>query len=61
MNTFEQLAKLSPDEIRDILATKGPRYRIHNPTTWPKQAELASQGLWDELREWQDTLDGGKL
>jgi hypothetical protein len=31
-----------------------------NPGTWPKQAELAAEGKWDELKAWQEELDGGK-
>ena len=27
---------------------------------WPKQAKLASEGKWEELKKWQDELDGGK-
>jgi len=33
---------------------------MHNPGTWPKQAEMAAEGKWDELKVWQDELDGGK-
>jgi hypothetical protein len=29
-------------------------------TTWPEQAALAAAGKWDELKEWQDKLIGGK-
>jgi len=32
----------------------------HQPDTWPKQAEMAAAGQWDELKVWQDELDGGK-
>ncbi|NND33754.1 MAG: 50S ribosomal protein L27, partial [Saprospiraceae bacterium] len=35
-------------------------YRIHDPGTWPKQAELAHHGKWDQLKEYQDLLHGGK-
>jgi hypothetical protein len=33
---------------------------VHIPATWPKQAEMAAAGKWDELKAWQDELDGGK-
>jgi len=36
------------------------RYKMHDPTTWPKQAKLAADGKWDELKKLQDELDGGK-
>ncbi len=58
--TFAQLAESDPDEIRNILDAAGPRYRIHDPTTWPAQAGLAAQGKWEELQQLQDELKGGK-
>ncbi len=59
--TFAKLAKADPEKIREILLEKGgKRYAMHDPTTWPKQAELAAEGKWDELKKWQDELDGGR-
>ena len=43
--------------IRD---SAGPHFASHDPGTWPKQAELAAVGKWDELKAWQDELSGGK-
>ena len=28
--------------------------------TWPKQARMAYEGKWQELRQWQDKLNGGR-
>jgi large subunit ribosomal protein L27 len=58
--TFIQLSSTDPDKIREILEAAGPRYRIHDPATWPKQALLAAEGKWDELQQLQDELKGGK-
>lgn len=58
--SYAQLAAADVEKIREILAAAGPRYTMHNPATWPKQAALAADGKWDELKAWQDTLDGGK-
>ena len=55
--SFEDLSKKKPAEISEIIA--GVRGN-HVTDTWPKQAKLAAQGKWDELKEWQDKLDGGK-
>ncbi len=55
--TFADLAQAKPAQISEIIA--GVRGN-HVPDTWPKQAELAADGKWDELKEWQDKLDGGK-
>ena len=55
--TFAELAKTAPAKISEIIA--GVRGN-HIPDTWPKQAEMAAAGKWDELKKWQDELDGGK-
>jgi large subunit ribosomal protein L27 len=58
--TFAELAAAPTELVQTILDAAGPRYTIHNPTTWGKQAELAAAGKWDELKAWQEELDGGK-
>jgi len=58
--SFAELAVADPEKIREILAEAGGSYASHNPETWPKQAELARDGKWDELKVWQDELDGGR-
>jgi large subunit ribosomal protein L27 len=58
--TFNDLAAASVEAVRAILAEAGPRYTIHDPGTWGKQAEMAAAGKWDELKAWQKELDGGK-
>ncbi len=55
--TFADLAKAKPAKISEIIA--GVRGN-HIPDTWPQQAKLAADGQWDELKELQDKLDGGK-
>ncbi len=60
IKTFVALSETQTDAIKAILEEAGSRYRMHDPTTWPKQAKLAAEGKWDELNEYQDYLDGGK-
>ncbi len=60
IQTFNQLANSKVERLQEILDAAGPRYRIHNPGTWPKQAEYAAAGDWDKLKEYQDFLQGGK-
>ncbi|TCK67997.1 LSU ribosomal protein L21P [Winogradskyella wandonensis] len=55
--TFADLAKAKPEAISEIIA--GVRGN-HVTDTWPEQAKLAADGKWDELKKWQDELDGGK-
>jgi large subunit ribosomal protein L17 len=58
--TFAQLAASTPEAIKEILENAGSQYNIHNPATWPAQAQLAADGKWDELKTLQDELIGGK-
>ena len=60
IHTYSDLAGTSADAIKAILQEAGPRYQMHNPTTWPQQAGLAADGRWDELERLQAELDGGK-
>jgi len=60
INTFSQLGATEVDRVKEILTEAGSRYATHNPGTWPKQAQMAADGKWDELKKWQDELDGGK-
>ncbi|MCU0339102.1 MAG: hypothetical protein MUE30_04405 [Spirosomaceae bacterium] len=59
--TFAQLAATSANRIKEILDAAGPRFQIHDPTTWPNQSALARDGKWDELKKWQDELYKGRL
>ena len=58
-------SKAKGDDLT-IVEGIGPKVKGHlndsamNPGTWPKQAELAAEGKWDELKAWQEELDGGK-
>lgn len=60
INSFAELAATSVDKLQKLLTAAGPHFASHNPGTWPKQAELAAAGKWDELKAWQDELEGGK-
>ncbi len=57
--TFEELANSEVSRLQEILTAAGPRYKMHNPGSWPKQARMAADGNWDELKVWQDAHDKG--
>lgn len=59
--TFKQLATTKVATLREILATAGPRYNGHNPSTWARQAKLAAAGRMDELKTLKAELKGGKV
>lgn len=60
VKTWLALSKCSLEKCKEVLDSGGSRYRMHNPSTWAKQAGFAAQGKWEELKKWQDELDGGK-
>ena len=57
ISTFAELAATDAAKISEIIS--GVRGN-HVTDTWPAQAQLAADGKWDELKKWQDELDGGK-
>jgi len=60
IKTWVELANSSVEKCQSVLDNGGERFKIHKPGTWPKQSLLASEGKWQELKDWQDELDGGK-
>lgn len=58
--TWKSLSETSVDRCKKILAKAGERYQIHDPGTWPRQAKLCYEGKWQELKDWQGILDGGR-
>ncbi|MBB6681911.1 50S ribosomal protein L21 [Aequorivita sp. 609] len=59
LDTFAKVAKAKPEAIATILSEASSNLAHLVTDTWPKQAKLAADGKWDELKELQDRLDGG--
>ena len=57
--TFADLGKAKVDAVQKILDESEGRFGAMNPGSWPKQAQMAADGKWDELQKWQDEHDGG--
>jgi predicted flap endonuclease-1-like 5' DNA nuclease len=60
IDTWRKLSNAQVSTIQDILTKAGKRYKLADPTTWPKQAGMCADGKWDELETYQDQLNGGK-
>ncbi len=60
INTWRELSEASTEKLQSILDAGGENFAMHNPSTWARQALFAYQGKWQELKEWQDNLLGGK-
>ena len=59
MGSFIDIAKGDADKIKEVLTEASSRMAHLDPTSWPKQAQMAADGKWDELKEWQDNVKGG--
>jgi len=60
IRTWRDLANADTEALRDILQRAGSRFQMHDPETWAEQAQLAVDGAWKKLEEYQDFLNGGK-
>lgn len=60
VTTFAQLADADDATIQQVLTDAGPRFNVHDVTTWNEQAALARDGKMDELKALQDKLNAGK-
>jgi small subunit ribosomal protein S2 len=59
IETYAKLADAKADKIKEIITEASSRMAHLDPTSWPKQAKMAADGKWDELKEWQDNTKGG--
>ena len=60
INTWKDLADSTEAQIRTILDSQGSKYKLADPSSWPKQAQMAASGDWDKFEDYQDYLNGGK-
>jgi len=58
--TWSTMSKTSVADIQKVLDKAGTRYKLADPGSWPKQAEFAAAGRWDDLQEYQEFLVGRK-
>lgn len=59
--TYRQLAETEVSRMKEILAAAGPQLAMHDPGTWPSQANLAANDQWEALKSIQGFLKGGKV
>jgi predicted flap endonuclease-1-like 5' DNA nuclease len=50
VTTFAQVAKMSAGDMQKILDAGGPHFKLANPATWAKQAQLILDNKWDDLK-----------
>jgi len=59
IDSYSKLAETSADKIKEILTEASSRMAHLDPGSWPKQAKMAADGNWDELKDWQEKAKGG--
>lgn len=60
ITTWWGLATGGVEPVQAALTAAGPRYQVHDPSTWPQQADLLAHGRWEEFLALTDALDGGR-
>ena len=59
IRTWADLAGTEVSLLSTMLTDAGARYKVHDPTSWPEQAQLLAAGRWSEFQALIDRLDGG--
>lgn len=54
--TYQQLSQTNSIKLNEMLRQSDIHFQTHEPQTWPQQAQLASHGMWEELKELQNEL-----
>jgi predicted flap endonuclease-1-like 5' DNA nuclease len=61
ISTWIGLARTPVERLQEVLSAAGDRFQMHDPGTWPQQAEMAAHGRWSDLKDLCDRLDGGRV
>lgn len=60
ITSWRALAATEPSVLRRVLEEAGPRFQMHDPTTWPRQAALLADADWSGFKALADELKGGR-
>lgn len=60
IRTWYDLSTTEVSLLRTMLADAGPRFRTHDPGTWPEQARLLAAGRWDDFKALAASYKGGR-
>jgi predicted flap endonuclease-1-like 5' DNA nuclease len=60
IRTWHDLSTTEVSLLRTMLADAGPRFRTHDPATWPEQARLLAAGRWDDFKALAASYKGGR-
>lgn len=57
---LKDLSVVPVEDLKEILAKGGTRYRLNDPTSWPEQARLLVSGEFDKFKNFTSNLFGKK-
>ncbi len=60
IRTWSELSHASTERLQEILDAAGPRYQVHNPATWPRQAAMLVSNDWSGFKTWTEELTAGR-
>ena len=62
IKTWWELHRTDVATLRTLLDGAGPRFQIHDPSSWPQQAGMLARGEWEDFKdltaELRDRFDG---
>ncbi len=61
IRTWFDLSTTEASLLKTMLADAGPRFRTHDPSSWPEQARLLAEGRWGEFLALIESLAGGRV
>ena len=51
IDSWRALGDAEVERLRLVLAEAGPRYRMHDPSSWPTQGRLLAEGRWRDFKD----------
>ena len=61
IRTWRALSQADVATLRKMLDDAGPRFQMHDPATWPRQAGLLADAKWDDFKALTENLKGGRV
>ena len=58
-DTWEKLAAASVADLQRMLEAAGPRFTVHDPSSWPEQAALLAAGEWEAFEQLAASIQRG--
>ena len=60
ITSWHELSKANVERLQGVLDAAGPRYKVQDPASWPRQAGLLAKGKWTDFKALTDKLKDGR-